>query len=53
MAKAGLPENVINSWVSIQNDFAAGAFDIVTGDIERLAGRAPKPLRDALAEALR
>jgi NAD(P)H dehydrogenase (quinone) len=52
MAKAGLPENVINSWVSIQNDFAAGAFDIVTGDVERLAGRAPKSLRDALSAAL-
>jgi NAD(P)H dehydrogenase (quinone) len=53
MAKAGLPEGVINSWVSIQNDFAAGAFDIVTGDVERLAGRAPKSLRDALSKALR
>jgi NAD(P)H dehydrogenase (quinone) len=53
MAKAGLPEGVINSWVSIQNDFAAGAFDIVTGDVERLAGRPPKSLHDALPEALR
>jgi NAD(P)H dehydrogenase (quinone) len=53
MAKAGLPENVIHTWVSIQSDFANGAFDIVTGDIERLAGRAPKPLRDALSAALR
>jgi NAD(P)H dehydrogenase (quinone) len=53
MAKAGLPENVINTWVSIQNDFAAGAFDIVTGDVERLAGRAPTSLRDALSAALR
>ena len=53
MAKAGLPEGAINSWVSIQNDFAAGAFNIVTGDIERLAGRAPKSLRDALSAALR
>ncbi len=53
MAKAGLPENVINTWVSIQNDFANGAFDIVTGDVERLADRPPKSLRDALSEALR
>jgi NAD(P)H dehydrogenase (quinone) len=53
MAKAGLPESAINSWVSIQNDFANGAFDVVTGDVERLSGRAPKPLRDALAAALR
>jgi NAD(P)H dehydrogenase (quinone) len=53
MAKAGLPETVVNTWVSIQNDFASGAFDVVTGDIERLSGRAPKPLREALADALR
>ena len=53
MAKAGLPEGMINSWVSIQNDFVAGAFDIVTGDVARLAGRAPKSLRDALSAALR
>jgi NAD(P)H dehydrogenase (quinone) len=53
MTKAGLPEGVINSWVSIQTDFANGAFDVVTGDVERLSGRAPKPLREALADALR
>jgi NAD(P)H dehydrogenase (quinone) len=53
LAQAGLPEGVINAVVSIQTDFAAGAFDIVTGDVERLSGRAPKPLRQALANALR
>src|SRR4028118_1188777 len=52
MTKAGLPEAVVNTWVSIQNDFAAGAFDVVTGDVERLSGRAPKPLREALAGGL-
>jgi hypothetical protein len=39
--------------VSIQASFAAGAFDIVTGDVERLGGRPPKPLRDVLAGALK
>jgi len=29
------------------------AFDIVTGDVERLGGRPPKPLRDVLAGALK
>ena len=29
-----------------------GGFDIVTGDVERLAGRAPRGLRDLLANAL-
>ena len=33
--------------------FAAGAFDILTGDVERLGGRPPKPLRDVLAAALK
>jgi NAD(P)H dehydrogenase (quinone) len=53
MTKAGLPEAVVNTWVSIQTDFAAGAFDIVTGDVERLAGRPPRSLHDALQAALR
>jgi NAD(P)H dehydrogenase (quinone) len=53
MAQAGLPEDVLNVVVSIQNDFASGAFDIVTGDVERLSGRTPKPLREALADGLR
>jgi NAD(P)H dehydrogenase (quinone) len=48
-----LPEGVINSWVSIQNDFAVGAFDIVAGDIERLADRFLKSLRNVLSAALR
>ncbi len=36
LAKAGLPVEVINIVVSIQASFAVGAFDIVTGDVERL-----------------
>jgi NAD(P)H dehydrogenase (quinone) len=39
--------------MSIQSGFAAGAFDIVTGDVELLGGRLPKPLRDVLAGALK
>ncbi len=52
LAQAGLPEEVVNTVVSIQASFAAGAFDILTGDIERLSGRPPKPLRDVLAASL-
>jgi NAD(P)H dehydrogenase (quinone) len=44
---------VVNTVISIQASFAAGAFDIVTGDVERLGGRPPKPLRDVLAGALK
>ena len=51
--QAGLPAEVVNIAISIQTSFAAGAFDIVTGDVERLGGRPPKPVRDVLAEALK
>lgn len=53
MTRMGLPESVINAVVDIQTDFAAGAYDIVTGDVERLAGRPPKPLAEALTAALK
>jgi NAD(P)H dehydrogenase (quinone) len=53
LTKAGLPAGAVNIVVSIQASFAAGAFDIVTGDVERLGGRPPKPLRDVLAGALK
>jgi hypothetical protein len=43
----------VNIVIGIQVSFASGAFDIVTGDVERLGGRPPKPLRDALAGALK
>jgi NAD(P)H dehydrogenase (quinone) len=51
--QAGLPVEVVNIVTGIQASFAAGAFDIATGDVERLGGRPPKPLRDVLAEALK
>ncbi|MDB5536194.1 MAG: nucleoside-diphosphate sugar epimerase, partial [Devosia sp.] len=41
---AGMPEGVVNAVTSIQAAFAAGAMDIVTGDVERLGGRPPKSL---------
>src|SRR5580692_9745639 len=53
LTQAGLPAGAINIVVSIQASFAAGAFDIVSGDVERLGGRPPKPLRDVLAGALK
>ena len=51
LTKAGLPAGAVNTVVGIQASFAAGAFNIVTGDVERLGGRPPKPLRDVLAGA--
>ena len=53
LAQAGLPAGAVNIVVSIQAGFASGAFDIVTGDVERLGGRPPRPFRDVLAGALK
>ena len=53
LTQASLPAQVVNTVISIQAAFAAGAFDIVTGDVERLGGRPPKPLRDVLVGALK
>ncbi len=53
MTKAGLPVNVVNTVVGIQTSFAAGAFDILTGDVERLGGRPPTSLRAVLTAALK
>jgi NAD(P)H dehydrogenase (quinone) len=53
LSKAGLPVEVVNTVISIQTKFAAGVFDIVTSDVERLGGRPPKRLRDVLARALK
>lgn len=51
MAGAGMPPFVIDAVASMQVAQAEGAYDIVTGDIERLTGRAPRSLRDVLAAA--
>src|SRR5882672_3166678 len=53
LTHAGLSVEVVNTVIDLQTSFAAGAFDIVTGDVERLGGRPPKPLRDVLAGALK
>jgi len=42
---------VVKKWTA--EIAAADAFDIVTGDVERLGGRPPKPLRVVLAGALK
>jgi NAD(P)H dehydrogenase (quinone) len=53
LTKAGLPSGAINVVVGIHESFAAGAFDILTGDVERLSGRPSKTFRDVLAAALK
>ena len=51
LEQAGLPSPVVGAVLSIQEKFVQGGFDIVTGDVERLAGRRPRALRDLLAGA--
>ncbi|MDB5613475.1 MAG: NADPH:quinone oxidoreductase 2 [Devosia sp.] len=53
LEQAGIPIDFVNVLTSIQHHFAAGGMDIVTGDVERLSGRPPMALRDALVAALR
>ena len=49
LEQAGLPAPVVGAVLSIQEKFVQGGFDIVTGDVERLAGRRPRALQDLLA----
>jgi NAD(P)H dehydrogenase (quinone) len=52
LSQAGLPPFVIDAVVEIKMMFVQGHFDILTSDIERLSGRAPRPFRDILAAML-
>jgi NAD(P)H dehydrogenase (quinone) len=51
LEQAGLPAPVVGAILSIQEKFVQGGFDIATGDVERLAGRPPRALRELVAEA--
>jgi len=52
LAQAKLPPEIVEAMVEIKHSFVAGAFDIVSGDAERLAGRKPRALREVLAATL-
>lgn len=47
--QVGIPGDLANAIVSIQSDYAAGQYDIMTGDVERLSGRPPRSLESVLA----
>ncbi len=53
LKQGGLPPEIARMVISIQRLFADGAFDIVTGDIEKLAGRKPRSLDDVLSQFLK
>lgn len=47
-AHHGAPDWQVQAWVSTYTAIAAGELDGVTGDVERVLGRAPLSLRDVL-----
>ena len=50
LEQAGLPPFIIDAVASVRTSFVEGAYDVVTGDIEHLTGRAPRSLRDVLSQ---
>jgi hypothetical protein len=50
-AESAIPPPIVGTILSIQETFVQGGFDVVTGDVERLAGRKPRALRELLAGA--
>jgi NAD(P)H dehydrogenase (quinone) len=52
LTQAGLPLFVIDAVAEIKRTFVRGYFDILTSDIERLSGRAPKSFRDVVRATL-
>ncbi len=49
---AGLPSFVIDAVLGIQAMWSDGSFDVTTGDVRHLAGRAPRTLADVLSKIL-
>ncbi len=49
---SGIPEMIANALIDIERHFIDGRCNIVTGDVEKLAGRPAKPLRDVLTAIL-
>ena len=50
-ARMGLPDPVAEAIIGLKSKFLSGAFDVVTGDVARLAGRPAKTFREILAAA--
>jgi NAD(P)H dehydrogenase (quinone) len=52
LAGFGLPPAVVKAISRFQQALQAGAFDVVTGDVERLSGRQPESVEDFLRRSL-
>ena len=51
LAGFGLPPAVVDAISRFQQALQAGAFDVVTGDVERLSGRRPESVEDFLTRS--
>ena len=49
MDGAGLPPFIVDAATSMQSAQAEGAYDVVSGDVEKFAGNPPRSLRQVLA----
>jgi NAD(P)H dehydrogenase (quinone) len=52
LAAAGLPTALVNVISRFQQALQAGAFDMVTGDVERLSGRRPQSVEEFMSRSL-
>lgn len=53
LAAAGTPDAFIGAVIDVEASYVDGVFDIVTGDVERLAGTKPRNLEEVLREELK
>jgi NAD(P)H dehydrogenase (quinone) len=52
LSKAGLPPFILNAVSKFQQALQVGAFDVLTGDVQRLSGRQPESVEDFLRRNL-
>jgi NAD(P)H dehydrogenase (quinone) len=52
LAAAGLPPFIASAISRFQQALQAGAFDVVTGDVERLSGRQPESVENFLSRSM-
>lgn len=51
LSQAGWPAELVDVVTEIKSTFVKGYFDVVTGDVQRLSGRAPKSLHDVFSSS--
>ena len=49
MSSYGAPDWLVDAWVSTYTGIASGELEPVTGDVERVTGRAPMSLAQLLS----